>query len=68
MGLGYRIRDPGNGKPTYYHTGSMSGWNAAYEFCLETGDGIIILTNSSVGFDKLINQLFLEWRDYVDGK
>jgi CubicO group peptidase (beta-lactamase class C family) len=65
MGLGFFIHDDDNKIITYGHSGSIPGWNAIYEFCPETKDGIIVLTNGVNGNFLLGRYLLKEWRAYL---
>jgi CubicO group peptidase (beta-lactamase class C family) len=65
MGLGLFIADLGNGKITYGHGGNNQGWTSHFEFCPETKDGLIILTNGNVANFKLIEPLKKAWYKYL---
>jgi len=60
-GLGFFITERDNGIVTYSHGGILPGWRAHYEFCLDTGDGIILLTNGDNGGIKVIQPLLDKW-------
>jgi len=67
-GLGFFITEHDSGMVTYSHGGIMPGWRAHYEFNLETGDGIIILTNGDNGGLLLIQPLLREWLSYQESR
>jgi hypothetical protein len=67
-GIGFFITDRANGKVTYSHNGIMPGWRAHYEFSLDTGDGIIALTNGDNGGEILIRPLLSKWVEYLESK
>jgi CubicO group peptidase (beta-lactamase class C family) len=58
-GLGYQIQDL-NGVRAVGHGGSNSGWQAQFFVASSTGDGLIVMTNSSIGFE-VHRQLFCGW-------
>ncbi|MDR0511659.1 MAG: beta-lactamase family protein [Treponema sp.] len=60
-GLGFFIMERDNGIVTYSHGGILPGWRAHYEFSLDTGDGIIILTNGDNGGINVIQPLLNKW-------
>ena len=60
-GLGFFITERDNGIVTYSHGGVLPGWRAHYEFSLDTGDGIVILTNGDNGGIELIQPLLNRW-------
>jgi CubicO group peptidase (beta-lactamase class C family) len=68
MGIGFFIRDIGNGIKTYGHGGSNQGWKAHFELSLDKRSGIIILTNGNSGRTRLITPLLTIWREYISNK
>ena len=67
-GLGFFVTEHENGKMTVSHGGILPGWRAHYEFSLETGDGIIILTNGDSGGELLIQPVMKQWLHYVKSR
>ena len=59
-GLGYQIIDAG-GLRAVGHGGSNSGWQAQFLVIPSTGDGLVVMTNSTIGFE-IHRQLFCSWR------
>lgn len=65
-GLGLFIRKLSDGKTFMYHSGDNRGWHALYGFIPETGDGVVILTNSDNGID-LRQDIYHAWIEYETG-
>lgn len=65
-GLGLFIRMISDGKTFMYHSGDNRGWHALYGFVPETGDGVVILTNSDNGID-LRQDIYHAWVEYETG-
>ena len=65
-GLGYSISET-NGLKTVGHGGSNRGWQAQLTIAPETGDGIVLLTNSSSGGD-VIRALLCDWFAWKTGQ
>lgn len=51
MGLGYFIGSTKSGHAILSHSGSNRGWRSYYAMELESGRGIVVLTNSDAGMD-----------------
>lgn len=66
-GLGLFIRKLSGGKTFMYHSGDNRGWHALYGFVPETGDGLVILTNSDNGID-LRQDIYHAWMEYETGR
>ena len=64
-GLGYSVGKV-DGSTVVGHGGSNSGWQANFLVIPATGDGLIVMTNSSLGFE-IHRQLFCGWRRAVEG-
>jgi CubicO group peptidase (beta-lactamase class C family) len=66
-GFGYTVR-PAQfvGKVGIGHGGSNSGWESFYQIVPSTGDGIVIMTNSSNG-GTFIASLLCSWRRWGAG-
>jgi CubicO group peptidase (beta-lactamase class C family) len=65
-GLGFTVRpEQFLGHPGIGHGGSNSGWESLFQIIPATGDGIVILTNSSNG-TALISAILCEWRRAAD--
>ena len=66
-GFGYTVR-PAQfvGKVGIGHGGSNSGWESFYQIVPSTGDGIVIMTNSSNG-GAFIASLLCSWRRWGAG-
>lgn len=58
-GLGYSVRTR-NGVRAVGHGGSNAGWQAQFFVIPATGDGIILMTNASLGYEVL-NQVMCRW-------
>ncbi len=58
-GLGYSVRAR-NGMRAVGHGGSNEGWQAQFLVIPATGDGIILMTDSSLGYEVL-NQVLCGW-------
>lgn len=58
-GLGYQFMSLG-GVEVMGHTGSNTGWEAGLFLVPETGDGIIMMTNSSNG-QRVMRTVFMLW-------
>jgi CubicO group peptidase (beta-lactamase class C family) len=67
-GLGFFMNELGNGIKTYGHNGSSSGIRTQFEFCPDTKDGLIILTNGDKGRVELIDPVLKEWRENLKGR
>jgi CubicO group peptidase (beta-lactamase class C family) len=67
-GLGYTVR-PAQlvGKVGIGHGGSNSGWESFFQIVPSTGDGIVIMTNSSNG-SAVISSLLCSWRKWAAGQ
>jgi predicted Zn-dependent protease len=65
-GLGYQIIDAG-GLRAVGHGGSNSGWQAQFLVIPSTGDGLLVMTNSSIG-QEVHRQLFCAWRKATLGQ
>ncbi|MDJ0838027.1 MAG: beta-lactamase family protein [Acidobacteriota bacterium] len=65
-GLGYSVNSR-NGLVTVGHGGSNRGWQAQMTIAPKTGDGIVLLTNSSSGFG-VVNALFCDWVTWKTGQ
>ncbi len=64
-GLGYSISSS-QGVTFVGHGGANEGWMAAFRIVPETGDGVVVLTNSSTGF--MVNgPLLCAWGRWVAG-
>lgn len=64
-GLGFSIEQHSGNIFLHGHRGTTRGYNTAYWFCLDSKDGIIILTNGTRGHSELIEPLRLEWIKYL---
>ncbi len=62
-GLGYRIRQQ-NGMTFVGHGGANQGWMAQFLVVPQTGDGIIIMTNSSNG-NQVHGPLVCAWQNWL---
>jgi len=58
-GLGYRV-EPVGGHLMAGHGGANSGWHARFRVAPESGHGLIVMTNGSLGFE-VHEQLFCAW-------
>jgi CubicO group peptidase (beta-lactamase class C family) len=58
-GLGYALHDA-NGMRAVGHGGSNAGWQAQFLVIPATGDGVIIMTNASLGYE-VVNQVLCGW-------
>ena len=65
-GLGYQVIDAG-GLRAVGHGGSNSGWQAQFLVIPSTGDGLLVMTNSSIG-QEVHRQLFCGWRKAAMGQ
>ena len=67
-GLGYTVR-PAQfaGKVGVGHGGSNRGWESFFQIVPATGDGIVIMTNSSNG-SAVISSLLCSWRKWAAGE
>lgn len=65
-GLGYSI-NASNGLRSVGHGGSNSGWQAQFLVVPATGDGLIVMTNSTLGYE-VHRQLFCGWRRAAMGQ
>ncbi len=59
-GLGHALEFPSDGPLIVSHGGQNAGWISYYAFAPETGDGIVMLTNSERSF-ALIAQILADW-------
>jgi CubicO group peptidase (beta-lactamase class C family) len=65
-GLGYNVRPEQYGSHTGVgHGGSNSGWESWFQVIPDTGDGIVIMTNSTNG-TAVIARVLCEWRHVAD--
>lgn len=67
-GFGYTVR-PAQlvGKVGIGHGGSNRGWESFFQIVPSTGDGIVIMTNSSNG-SAVISSLLCSWRKWAAGQ
>jgi CubicO group peptidase (beta-lactamase class C family) len=66
-GLGYNVRpEQFDGKTAISHGGSNRGWESFFQIVPSTGDGIVIMTNSSNG-PAVIASLLCSWRKWAAG-
>jgi CubicO group peptidase (beta-lactamase class C family) len=67
-GFGYTVR-PAQfvGKTGVGHGGSNRGWESFFQIVPATGDGIVIMTNSSNG-SAVISSVLCAWRKWAAGK
>jgi len=67
-GFGYTVR-PAQlvGKVGIGHGGSNRGWESFFQIVPSTGDGIVIMTNSSNG-SAVISSLLCSWRKWAAGE
>src|SRR5690606_17430058 len=63
--IGYTIYGQVNGNPLLGHGGQQEGWECDFRFLPETGNGIVILTNSANGYE-IIKQVNYFWQSWVD--
>jgi CubicO group peptidase (beta-lactamase class C family) len=67
-GFGYTVRpEQFQGKVGIGHGGSNSGWESFFQLVPATGDGIVIMTNSSNG-SAVISSLLCSWRKWAAGQ
>ena len=62
-GLGHFIETLTTGQLAVFHGGQGNGWMTHFHLVPETGDGIVILTNSSRSW-PLISQILSDWADW----
>jgi CubicO group peptidase (beta-lactamase class C family) len=60
-GLGWGIRKSDQGRQVYHNGSNGTGFECYSEFCPESGDGVVIMTNA-VGGRKLWEGVMEEWR------
>lgn len=65
-GLGYGIAPFGEGMVRVGHDGSNRGWHSLLEIIPETGDGFVMITNSSNGWSAY-QQVFCDWVAWKTG-
>jgi CubicO group peptidase (beta-lactamase class C family) len=65
-GLGYQVIDAG-GLRAVGHGGSNTGWQAQFLVIPATGDGLVVMTNSTLGAE-VHRQLFCGWRKAALGQ
>ena len=66
-GLGYNVRPRQfAGETAVSHGGSNRGWESFFQIVPSTGDGIVIMTNSSNG-SAVISSLLCSWRRWAAG-
>lgn len=63
-GFGHYIETLQNGMKTISHGGQGTGWMTHYHAFPETGDGIVILTNSQRSW-PMISYLLLDWSRWI---
>ena len=63
-GLGYGVDRAGR---LVGHGGANAGWQARFLVLPESGDGLIVMTNASLGFE-VHNQIFCAWRRALLGE
>jgi CubicO group peptidase (beta-lactamase class C family) len=67
-GLGYTVRpDQFSGQAGVGHGGSNSGWESLLEIIPATGDGMVLMTNSSNG-SAVISTVLCVWRKWAAGQ
>lgn len=66
-GLGYYLENLSNGNQAISHGGQGTGWMTHFHSVPETGDGIVILTNSQRSWPFIANILreWSEWNDFA---
>lgn len=65
-GLGYIVKRLPNGNRLIYHGGSNRGWRSQFALLPESGNGLVILTNSENGY-KLHRDLVSLWTKWETG-
>jgi CubicO group peptidase (beta-lactamase class C family) len=65
-GLGYQVIDAG-GLRAVGHGGSNTGWQAQFLVVPKTGDGLLVMTNATLGAE-VHRQLFCGWRKAAMGQ
>lgn len=63
-GLGHFIETLPNGKMAVFSGGQGNGWMTHFHLVPETGDGIVILTNSSRSW-PLISHILSDWAEWI---
>jgi CubicO group peptidase (beta-lactamase class C family) len=64
-GFGYTVRpEQFLGKTGIGHGGSNNGWESFFQIVPDTGDGIVIMTNSSNG-SAVVSSLLCSWRKWA---
>jgi CubicO group peptidase (beta-lactamase class C family) len=67
-GFGYTVRPMQfEGKVGVGHGGTNNGWESLFQIVPSTGDGIVIMTNSSNG-SAVISSLLCSWREWAVGE
>lgn len=65
IGLGHFIEDGGNSHNLVSHGGQGAGWIAWYYIIPESGDGIVMFTNSEVSW-RLITHILNSWSAWLE--
>ena len=65
-GLGYATTLRSTGRRGRGHGGSHLGWQAVFEVVPETRDGIVVLTNSSIG-GRVHQRVVQAWDRWLRG-
>lgn len=63
-GLGYYIENLSNSNRAVSHGGQGAGWMSHFHFMPESGDGIVILTNSQRSW-PLIAYILSDWAEWI---
>jgi len=66
-GLGYAATLRSTGRQGRGHGGSNRGWQATFEVIPETRDGIVVLTNSSIG-SRAFQRIVQTWDQWLAGQ
>lgn len=64
-GPGGAIATRADGRRIIGHGGSNAGWKASVQYSLETGDGIVVLTNAEPG-NGIVFRVISLWRERLD--
>ena len=62
-GFGYYIEELSNGQFAVAHGGQGTGWTSYFQCVPDTGDGIVILTNSERSW-PMISYILCDWADW----
>jgi CubicO group peptidase (beta-lactamase class C family) len=67
IGLSFFLEELEDGTVFAHHGGGNRGWRSFYGVNLQSGEGMVILTNSDVGHNRIVSPILEAYRTYRAG-